>query len=210
MKNKKTLLLPAILLLLSVVVPVSAASKPSTEITGTYKAPEINVVIPSSAEVFINPYRLPVTIGEEETDAQIVSSPACIENQSLVPISISISVTGAVKEGSNMRLVATSTQGTKLTSKSAFLYFEMQAADSEDPNAVYWDDEFDPARHLVIRTTQKAMKNVVALGAGGEAGCFGAFRLSGDCVAHPKIAWTEDDGIDVTISFTFSPLRSVD
>lgn len=213
MKSKKFLLMFAVLLLFIMTAPASAVSlsgNANTNIAATYTAPEIIVTVPATAEVLINPYRIPVSIGDVETSAQIMSSPACIENLSEVPVSVSVSITSTLKEGSNMRLSMTPTQGTKITSKSAFIYFEMQAADSDDPDAVYWDDAYDATKHLVVRTYSRIMKNIVALGAGGEDGCFGAFRLSGDCVAHPKIAWTEDDGIDVTISFTFSPLRSVD
>lgn len=209
MKSKQFVLLFVALLLFGMTIPASAVSltgNSNTRFTATYTAPEITVTVPATAEVFINPYRMPVIIGSEETDAQIMSTPACIKNMSEVPISVSVSVTGAIKEGSNMRLVMSTTQGTKLTSKSAFIYFEIQAADSDDPDAVYWDEEYDAAKHLVVRTYARTMKNIVALGADGEEGCFGAFRLTGDCVARPKTAWTEDDGIDVTISFTFTPL----
>lgn len=175
-------------------------------ITGAYQAPRIEVVVPATAEVVINPYRLPVSIGSDETDAQIMSSYACIQNKSEVPISVSATVIGAVKAGSDMRLSSVTTQGTTLTSKSAFVYFEMQSSDSSDPDDVYWDDEFDAQKHIVVRTTAKTMKDIVSLGMDGDYGCFGAFRLTGDCVANPRKPWTENDGINVTISFTFSPL----
>lgn len=209
MKSKQFVFLFVALLLFGMAVPVravSVAGNSSTKFTATYMAPKITVTVPATAEVFINPYQMPVVIDNKETDAQIVSTPVCIENKSEVPINVSVSATGKIKEGSNMRLVMTPTQGTTLTSKSAFVYFEIQAANSDDLDAVYWDDEYDATKHLVIRTYARTMKNIVALGAAGEEGCFGAFRLSGDCVARPKTAWTENDGIDVAISFTFTPL----
>ena len=38
---------------------VSMAGNSSTKITASYKMPEITVVVPATAEVIINPYRLP-------------------------------------------------------------------------------------------------------------------------------------------------------
>lgn len=208
MKSKKLLFLFTILLLLGMAVPASAVSvsgNSGTKITGTYTAPKIVVTVPATAEVFINPYRIPVTIDNESVDDQIVSTPACIENQSEVAINVSVSIVGTIKEGSNIKLSMTSTQGTKLTSKTAFIYFEIQATDSDDPNMAYWDDEYDASKHLVVRNYSRSMKNIAVLDAGGKGDCFGAFRLTGDCVVKPKTPWSEDDGIDVTISFTFTP-----
>lgn len=213
MKNKISLTFVAVFLVICMSTQAFATTISDSfgmTITGAYQAPKIEVVVPTTAEVVINPYRLPVAIGSAETDAQIMSSPACIQNKSEVPVSVSVTAIGAVKEGSDMRLSSVTTQGTTLTSKSAFIYFEMQPADSADPDDVYWDDGFDAKKHLIIRTTAKTMKNIVSLGMDGDYGCFGAFRLAGDCVANPRKPWTEDDGIDVTISFTFSPLARPD
>lgn len=213
MKNKLSLTCVAVFLGICMSTQAFATSISDSfgmTITGAYQAPKIEVIVPTTAEVVINPYRLPVAIGRGESDAQIMSSPACIQNKSEVPISVSVTAIGAVKEGSDMRLSSVTTQGTTLTSKSAFIYFEMQPADSDDPDDVYWDDGFDTARHLIVRTTARSKTNIVSLGMDGDYGCFGAFRLAGDCVANPRKPWTEDDGIDVTISFTFSPLARPD
>ena len=212
MKNKTTPFLVTIFLCISMIASayaVPASNFFNTQIVAIYQEPEISVIVPSTAEVLINPYRIPVTIGTEDTTAQIISTPACIKNLSQVPISVSASVVGKVKDGSDMRLVASTTQpssGKPSTTKNAFIYFEMQAAESDDPDDVYWDETFDAKKHVIVRTTAKTLKNIARIGMAEDSDCYGAFRLTGDCVAAPKKGWTEDDGIDVEISFTFTPL----
>ena len=193
--KKKLLLCMILALLLSVSAPALASG--NTRIDALCNLPEISVIVPATAEVFINPYRLPLSIESDETTAQIVSTPACIENKSKVPISVTATLTSALKEGSNMRLI--------MTSKGAFVYFEMQAAPS--PDQVEWDSAYDMEKHQIVRLgTTRPKKNMVVIAQADQPNHFGSFRLTGDCVAFPKIPWTEADGIDVEIAFTFTPL----
>ncbi len=204
---KKQLLLGAVLALLLSVTALASGDSNRTIIDALCNLPEISVTVPATAEVFINPYKLPLTIEADETTAQIVSTPAAIENKSKVPLSVTATVTGAIKEGSDMRLYSSSTQDPELvlTSKSAFIYFEMQAA--SDPGQVDWDSEYDVEKHLVIRNgVSRTKKNIVTIAQADQPKHFGAFRLTGDCVPVPRKGWTEADGIDVEIAFTFKPL----
>lgn len=199
---KKKVLLCTALVLLLLVTPAFASSY-STKIDVLCNLPDISVVVPATAEVFINPYKIPIAIESNESAAQIVSTPACIENKSKVPISVTATVTGAVKEGSDMALTSTPTEGAG-TRKRAFVYFEIQA--SRSANQATWDSEYDIEKHLIVRTTAKTMKNIVTLDAADGVNRFGVFRLTGDCTVFPKGGWAETDGIDVEIAFTFTPL----
>lgn len=204
---KKYLLLCAILALLLSGTAFASGNQSSTAVDAQCNLPEISVVVPATAEVFINPYRIPITIESSETTAQIVSTPASIENQSEVPISVSVSITGALKEGSNMRLSTATTQDPEspLSSKSAFVYFEMHAAPS--PDQTVWDSAYDAEKHHVVRIgASRIKKDMVIIDQADKPNHFGAFRLSGDCVAAPRSPWTEADGINVEIAFTFAPL----
>lgn len=204
---KKKLLLGVVLALLLSATAFAGEDGYQTEINATCNLPEISVTVPSSAEVFINPYRLPLTIESNETTAQIVSSPACIENKSSVPISVTATVIGAVKEGSDMRLYSASTIEQELTSKRAFVYFEMQPATSSNPADAEWDSIYNEEKHVIVRDgSPKTKKDIVTIAQADQPKHFGAFRLSGDCVPAPRRAWTEADGIDVEITFTFRPL----
>lgn len=208
MKTKWITIFIVAVLALNLDISVFAVdSRYSTTIKALCDLPEISVTVPSTAEVFINPYRLPLTIEADETTAQIVSTPAAIENKSEVPLSVSATVTGTIREGSDMRLYSYSTQDQEpaLTSKSAFVYFEMQA--TSDPDQADWDSKYDVEKHLVIRSgISRTKKNMVIIAKADQQKHFAAFRLTGDCVPVPRRSWTEADGIDVEIAFTFTPL----
>lgn len=210
MKFKKTAAsIAAALMLLtsSPALAASAGSSQTTEITVNCLIPDvkIQVVVPTASEVYVNPKSLPVRIDGKIDESQIISEPACIENKTEVPLLISASVTGVIKEGSDMTLGSSSTQGATTRSKKAFIYFEMKAADSEDED-VAWDAAYDVNKHIRVSTVAKSKKNFLTLGAAGTSGCFGVFHLAGDCIANPRTEWTTDDGVDVNVSFTFIPV----
>lgn len=198
---KKTFMLGAVLALF-LTVP-AFASEYCTRIDARCNLPEISVVVPAPGGVFINPYKLPVSIEADDSTAQIISTPAAIENKSEVPLNLTVTISGTVKEGSSLYLTSTPTEGVG-TGKRVFVYFEIQASDSADE--ANWDSEYDAMKHVVVRTTAKTMKNIVALDAADGTNRFGVFRLTGDCSTHPREDWTEADGVDVEIAFTFTPL----
>ena len=204
-KKKLLFLLMALLMLASLVSPASAAetgNRASTEIEAVCsRLPEIRVTVPPAMDVLINPYKIPVVVQDKQVGDQIISDPVALKNEGEVPLKVSVSIETVIKEGSDMRLLSESTLGQEMTSKRAFIYFEIQAAD--DPDAVAWDEKYSDEKHLVIRPGTKIRKDIVTLGADGQPLSYGAFRLTGDCVEAPRSPWTEADGIDVSIAFTF-------
>lgn len=188
----------------------------STVITTTLtdKTPTIKVTVPSTGDVILNPYELPVTIDAQSSRAQIVSTTGVIANESDVPIQVDVTVTGKINEGSNMSLVTTSTKKSTSTSKRAFIYFEIQPMDTADTRKVIWDAAYKSTQrnHIAVTTSGRSKVNTVVLasttldGEIAEKGGYAAFRLTGDAVVNPRKAWTEDDGLTVEIAFTFVPL----
>ena len=205
--NKPIAFLLALLILLPTAPALAADSKYSTGIEAECLIPEvtIQVVVPTESEVYVNPQSLPVKVEGKIQESQIVSQPVYIENQTEVPLTVSATVIGTLKEGSGMILGTSSTTGVALTSKKAFIYFEMKAVDSKDA-AVTWDEAYNADNHIPVRTVARNKKKFLTLGAAGKAGSYGAFHLAGDCVANPKTPWTEKDGVDVSVSFTFTPV----
>ena len=206
--KKPAAFLLALLTMLASVSVASAANEYSTVITAECLLPDvmIQVVVPTESQVYVNPQSLPVRVDGKIVKSQIISEPSCIENQSEVPLAVTTSVTGTIKSGSDMFLSSTSTHEVSTTIKKAFIYFEMKASDSSDVTQVEWDDAYDENNHILVRTTAKAKKNYLILGAKDTQGSFGAFRLAGDCVANPRIPWTVEDGVDVNVTFTFTPV----
>lgn len=204
-KINPAVLILSVLMLVMFAAPAAAASN-TTVIEADCMLPdiEIKVTVPTSAEVYINPVGIPVKVGNTMEDGQIITGPSCIENQSVVPVSVSVAAEALVKAGSDMTLVGASTKGSTLRSKRAFVYFEMKA--TSDPENVTWDRTYNAGKHLLVRESERIKNGIVTLGAGGSEKCYGAFRLTGDCIQNPREPWTEADGFDVTITFTFKPL----
>lgn len=207
---KKACLFCVILaLMLSSTVPAYAAGEDDnrTEITALCVLPEISVVVPASAEVFINPYEIPVDIGIASSTAQIISTPVCIENRSEVPLDVGVIALAEEKEGSGSLLLSGAPTGGTGAIKRAFVYFEIKASDTATPPQSIWDAEFDASKHLVVRNFEMPARKMVRLSAADGDARFGVFRLAGDCSANPVVEpWTEADGINVKITFTFTPL----
>lgn len=209
---KRRILSCVVIALLLLAVPCTASAKvqegATTEITASCNLPEILVTVPATAQVFINPYEMPVEIDGASLTEQIVSTPAAIENKSEVPLSVTVTLTGKVDTDSDMRLVTSSTKGGS-SWKYAFIYFEAQAV--SNPNQVVWDSEFDEEKHIVLRDGEgRPRENMVTIAQADQADHFCAFRLTGDCVPAPRDPWTESDQLKVSIMFTFVPLYRQD
>jgi hypothetical protein len=208
MKKKLTALLTACLVMLSVFpANVVAASTPSTKITASCVFPDIDieVTVPTDTYAYLNPKKVTVSSSGKILPGQmILSAPAWIENKSLVPISVSASITTTVKSSSTMKLRTATTKGAGLTTKEAFVYFEMHAAaDTSDSG---WDSGYDASKHILVTAGTNAKNDFVTLDQAGGTKPYGMFRLSGDCVAEPTTAWNSKDSFTSKVVFTFKAL----
>lgn len=180
----------------------------TTVIEGVCRIPEIEVTVPATGSVYINPLQLPVWIDSYSEDNQILSFPDAIQNQSEIPIIVNATVTGQVGESSDMILSTVSTKNAGFTSKRVFIYFEMMPANVE--NVLYWDyssiewaQAYDPAKHILVQNASNTKNNIITLAAAGKEGCCGAFRLAGDCVSFPTNEWNGNDQLTIGVAFTF-------
>ena len=215
MKRKRLLCAVMALVLLFSAQPAAFASNAgnmrSTVITASTRMPVIRVSIPSRGTVYVNPYKLPVSINGEDSDEQVVSVPTNIANSSEVPIEVEITLIGAIKLGSDMSLAGAPTHGTG-TEKEAFVYFEIQQSNSEDPEDVTWDAGYDASKHAVVLenvvTTYPVKLTLPQTTRDGDIspGGYAPFRLAGDAVKNPTNPWTKKDGINVTITYKITPL----
>jgi hypothetical protein len=225
MKKKTTAFVSVVLLVCSLLTMNASAAtssnlvgnKASLKVTGTCNVPKItiSVVVPSSVKSYINPSKVSVKLAGYISDAQIVTDTAYIENKSTVPISVSASVTGAIKSGSNMTLATKSTTETPdSTAKKAFVFVQMQAVSDPDPSVVDWDETYDAEKHILVTTSTKSKTDFITLDKydadaeadGDVAKRYGAFLMTGDCVMLPADPWTSKDGFTAQIAFTFKPL----
>lgn len=206
--KKKRIQILVITALVLVVTSLSAFAVPpktyTTEINAICAVPDIEVVVPSGMNAYLNPESLSATIDGRLENGQIISAPSWIENRSVVPIQLDVSITGTINSDSDMALVSESTKNQDLRSKWAFVYFEIQSANARNWSS--WDSKYNEDKHMLVRVGTRTRKNAVRLDAGGSDNSFGVYRLAGDCVENPRSPWTTQDGFDVEVVFTFTPL----
>lgn len=213
MKRKALLCAMLALALFLSTQPAAAltSNQRETVIEGIARLPAIEVVVPSSADIMINPLEMPVWIGGLETDEQIICYPDYLLSYSEVPIKVDVEVTGSVYPDSDLTLANSSTGGTG-TAKRAFVYFEMQQSSSEYWEDVQWDAGYNSSKHIPVRADRPSSKpGIVTLPPLTQEGelpenAYAWFRLAGDAAKKPTNAWNENDGISVTVVYTFTPL----
>lgn len=152
MKTKKLVSLGlAAVMSLSLTAPAFAADPTATnmetEFTATYSLPDINVVVPQTGTVALNPLGLDVELDPDDTTGaqtikglQIVTTPTTIVNNSKMKLDVNATITttldGALKlTASEQALVGTpdkeATAADYIAPKidtSAFVFFEMKAS----------------------------------------------------------------------------------
>ena len=154
----------------------------------------INVTVPKTGWVIINPYGLPVDTGSGTSREQIVGEPMVITNQGEAPVTVWVSAVGRIADLSGMVLV-TEPPRVDAQEKEIFLYAEFK--DGESP----WSGSYHSAENQLLITDQASEPKDVLMLDGGEAGWF---QLFGATAVDTGEDWSEDDVIRVTITFTFT------
>lgn len=209
MRKKKVLSFIMAVLMLSLGASAFASGENGTTVlTAKCTLPEIRVTVPTSASVIINPTNVPINVGGSVSTDGVISSPSYILNESEVPVRVNVTTSATIGKKSDMRLVMESTKGQDLITKCVFMYLEMQVTDSPG-QTVSWDSEYDEDKHLLIRTAMVTRSDYITLGADGQGGSCGNFRLTGDCVAQPLSPWTTKDTISVKAVFSFKPVSLI-
>lgn len=206
----------ALALILSVPAGTNVSAQ-STVFSARYGNPDVDVIVPETGAAFINPYGMSARIGRDEDDCgQVLSIPSSIVNVGDVPLQVDVAVSGRIMSGSDMTLSTSSTtEDPGSTWKKVFMYFEMKnvsVAQGEDPSSVRWDGVYNEETDLVVKDgKQTKIENLLTLGAAKQGGAASAnssaaFHLTGDAVKNPASSWSEKDGVEVTVTFTFKPL----
>ena len=210
MKKVLSLVL-ALMMVLAVAVPAFAAGgstdpyNKSLEITGTTQVPTITVTIPTSGTVTVNPYKMEVTVGSDKKTEQIISATQYVKNESDVAIALDVTVSGKV-EGE--AVFATAPVTDRITTKSAFVYFEIKGATADDGTGdPTWATAYDAKATDQIALAAKAVtkKDVIKLDAGDQTATYAAFRLNGNVADKSVKPWVAADKVGATIAFTIKP-----
>ena len=191
MKTKQ-LLSTVLALLLALSLPAaSAAEPPAPDAVGL-----INVIVPSTGHMVINPYRLAVRPDGVETTAQLVHAPQVLTNLSDFPVAVNVTATASLPRESEAVFVH-APPAPDAKAKEVFLYAEFQ----ERPD--WWEGAYlDLPNQLPVSPRGASAGNVLTLDAQGE----GWFRLFGALAPSPASAWSDTDTFGAVLTFTFAPL----
>jgi hypothetical protein len=219
----------------------SSTDKNTTKVTAAYKAVTIDVDVSSTGTVTINPYGLPVSIGQDDnsTDVEVknqklVNTAMTIKNKTDIKLDVNATATATIKSGSDMTFSSAALTSDD-TGKKAFVYLDVIASSitgtigtvdtaglvNKAYGAATWTTYSETANNVLMLSTtkQQSKTGLITLAASEKssgatsidtykAGSVAFFRLNGDVVQSPKTAWTEADGFEATIAFTFVPNTS--
>ena len=194
MKTKQ-LIAALLALLLALSLPAasaaSAAEPPVPDAGGL-----INVIVPSTGHMVINPYRLAVRPDGVETTAQLVHAPQALTNLSDFPVTVNVTASASLPRESEAVFVH-APPAPDAKAKEVFLYAEFQARPD------WWEGAYlDLPNQLPVSPRGASAGNVLTLDAQGE----GWFRLFGALAPSPASAWSDTDTFGAVLTFTFAPL----
>lgn len=128
--KKITSMFLALVMALSLTVPAFASSG-TVKVEGSIQLPTINVTLPTTASMIMNPYSMDVKLNPKDTTTvndQIVSPVMEVTNLSNIDMQVGIQIAGAKGKGDAKFAAAAPTAGA--TDKEAFIYavFQIGAA----------------------------------------------------------------------------------
>lgn len=158
----------------------------------------IDVVVPPSGQVVINPYNMKVATTYGESTEQIIHEPQVMISGSGFPVQVTARVVGFLSPESAARFVSAPPVNDAVD-KEIFMYMEFQ----NDP--MLWSGSFgDWPNQILVTDLGLEKESVMMLDAFGA----GYFRLFGAMTGFPDVMWDEVDAPDVTVAFTFAPLET--
>lgn len=216
-------------LTMSLAVPAMAADS-QTVITATYAETTLDVTVPANTNATINPYGLPVTLGDAVTTLSgqpiTIATPLMIENKSSVALKVGASIETTVETGMTLETADAGDYDTN-TGKELFVEFQAFTADgidgnnSADPSVTNpkWAalKDTDAVLKVALDSTQSVDATAVVNGEDlilregkdtlAQSGGVAFVRLSGKVAK--KADWATTDKLVATITYSFEPATYV-
>lgn len=167
------------------------------EVTGKTNTANIKITVPTTGSIVLNPYGLSYTdeVVTTASTAQVISAVQAIKNESELPVKVSTSVTGTI-EGATFATATAVAEG----EKKVFLEFGVEKI----------ANVADGAKPVLTSPTKKTLSTAavnfepITLDEKTGAKPSLAFGFTGDASKNPTNAWTADDIVGATITFTFA------
>ena len=186
------------------------------------KVPTIEVVVPTSSTIVINPFSLSYESQDKSItgNSQIISAEQTIQNKSDVALAVNVaSLTAApTTDGTTAPKIVT-TAPTKSTGKEIFLYLEVTSGEFtnkyDSKNA---SELVATALDTTGKTKAASKENIITIPkkVDDSTASTAKFKFGGSVVTNPVIVdstsktttqnpWTDSDTITVSLKFTFTP-----
>lgn len=173
----------------------------------TVKVPTISVDVPASASIAINPYNLEYDVdGTAYTDS-IVSVEQTITNESDVAVSVGATAKAAASSGSDVVLATAALKGTE-TTKSVFAYLELAPKTDASTPGTYSASYNSKAANQLVLGKETTKSDMITLDAGDDTPTYAGFKVIGSAASKPAKSWTENDTVDVTLTFNINPVAA--
>lgn len=232
MKKKVVALLLSATMVMGMAMSVGASSitdmegaGSGSEVTGdsTMNLPIINIDVPTTANIVLNPFQLTYTSDDldgtaVEDNAQVISAEQEIKSNSNVDIAVNIEDLKATPSD-GVTIATKSVADGKTTTKSAFLYLEVVGSDAEFGETYASTNASQVIVPLAVDGKIGTTKSAIVTLAKNDTeetddDTSAKFKICGDLVANPTVTenkvvtaapWTESDTISVAFKFTFTP-----
>lgn len=203
----------AIAMCMALAVPVFAAQTPNRTMAYSLdmETPTVNVTVPASATVKLNPYQIKVTlatIGAENAQGSILAGTQYLVNKSNVPLKMSLVATGSIPNGSN---AAFSTSAPDATEKNRKVFMFVAVGDPVEgaaptdaalSNVTYSATD---TKQGVIKAGDVKMNDILTIPVPADAsdGNYVPIDIGGACATTPTDAWAATDVVALSLAFTF-------
>lgn len=218
MKRKIFAAILACVMLMAIAVPALAATplEPALKIGSTTQVPTINIQMPTTAAIVLNPYKLSVKLDKLTSTAQVVSPVYSIANFSDVPLQASIQISatkaGAVTLDTGTTAIDPATENTA-TPKARVTFnasIEDSATTAPTGTAIALKDtaayftgfgDFAAATSPEDASTTNTMDKGTGTRAAAAAGYLN-FQFAGEA-NNLNATWTAKDTVTPVVTFKF-------
>lgn len=181
--------------------------KADVEVTEDITTPTIKITVPTTAAVTLNPYQLKTTVGNNTgATTKVVSDSYFIKNESNVAIRVDGKLQVVPTATTSKVVLATGALTGKETTKTALIYLDVQSASSDsDKKTVAAFDKASTSQILGGKTA--VTKNgLITLAEGDSTATYAHYTFGGDVVTTPAVPWSDDDTVDVSLTWVFTPV----
>lgn len=160
--------------------------------------PIINVVLPTSISVVVNPYNLK-TVNDNDFHYSILSPEYSIKNYSNCDVSIVATVSASTEGGVVISPYDLNGSETKLT---AFVYLE-----ATHESEAYSDNYNNNANQLAF-SNEAVSKEILTLADGSDGETTGYFKIKGQAVLPEGADYSSEAMLNMVITFNIAPVSN--